>query len=210
MALLIHVFLRVTFDTAELTGCAWSAADALRLRHVPSPCRPWQAAQASLHGVGCAFRRLRIRSGGGTEHQYRKHDRKELPARAPKERAARILAPHDLLHAANSMFPFTIRGTIQRQAIRSWIGCDADAIGFRSSTGTGETRPGRSVHAAGSAFLMSSFLMSSMLPSCCFRRYDSLGDAPASRRLARAMAQAGENSTEAPSDGSPKLLMISV
>ena len=28
-------FLRVTFDTAELTGCAWSAADALRLRHVP-------------------------------------------------------------------------------------------------------------------------------------------------------------------------------
>jgi hypothetical protein len=30
------------------------------------------------------------------------------------------------------------------------------------------------------------------------------------RRLARAMAQAGENSTEAPSDGSPKLLMISV
>ncbi len=37
MALLIHAFLRVTFDTAELTGCAWSAADALRLRHVPSP-----------------------------------------------------------------------------------------------------------------------------------------------------------------------------
>src|SRR5580692_8233545 len=35
MALLIHAFLRVTFDTAELTG--WSAADALRLRHVPSP-----------------------------------------------------------------------------------------------------------------------------------------------------------------------------
>jgi hypothetical protein len=32
MALLIHAFLRVTFDTAELTGCAWSAADALRLR----------------------------------------------------------------------------------------------------------------------------------------------------------------------------------
>jgi hypothetical protein len=32
MALLIHAFLlRVTFDTAELTGCAWSAADALRL-----------------------------------------------------------------------------------------------------------------------------------------------------------------------------------
>src|SRR5580700_1371509 len=29
MALLIHAFLRVTFDTAELTGCAWSAADAL-------------------------------------------------------------------------------------------------------------------------------------------------------------------------------------
>ena len=37
MALLIHAFLRVTFDTAELTGCAWSAADVLRLRHVPSP-----------------------------------------------------------------------------------------------------------------------------------------------------------------------------
>src|SRR5260370_8800710 len=36
MALLIHAFLRVTFDTTELTGCAWSAADALRLRHVPS------------------------------------------------------------------------------------------------------------------------------------------------------------------------------
>ncbi len=36
MALLIHGFLRVAFDTAELTGC-WSAADALRLRHVPSP-----------------------------------------------------------------------------------------------------------------------------------------------------------------------------
>src|SRR5947208_11184667 len=34
MALLIHAFLRVT---AELTGCAWSAADVLRLRHVPSP-----------------------------------------------------------------------------------------------------------------------------------------------------------------------------
>jgi hypothetical protein len=37
MTLLIHAFLRVTVDTAELTGCAWSAADALRLRHVPSP-----------------------------------------------------------------------------------------------------------------------------------------------------------------------------
>jgi hypothetical protein len=37
MALLIHAFLRVTFDTAELTGCPWSSADALRLRHVPSP-----------------------------------------------------------------------------------------------------------------------------------------------------------------------------
>src|SRR6202049_429560 len=37
VTLLIHAFLRVTFDTAELTGCAWSAADGLRLRHVPSP-----------------------------------------------------------------------------------------------------------------------------------------------------------------------------
>src|SRR6266478_1576353 len=35
MTLLIHAFLRVTFDTAELTGCAWSAADALRLGHNP-------------------------------------------------------------------------------------------------------------------------------------------------------------------------------
>jgi TolB-like protein len=33
---------------------------------------------------------------------------------------------------------------------------------------------------------------SRLLPPCCFRRYDSLGDAAASRRLARAMAQAGE------------------
>ena len=45
------------------------------------------------------------------------------------------VASNEELHAANGMLPFTIRGTIQRQAIRMRDRRDADAIGFR--------RPGR-------------------------------------------------------------------
>ena len=36
MALLVHAFLRVAFDTAEVTGSPGERADALRLGHVPS------------------------------------------------------------------------------------------------------------------------------------------------------------------------------
>ena len=53
MALLIHAFLRVTFDTAELTGCVWSAVDALRLRHVPSPAIRFPERAEGVKGPKC-------------------------------------------------------------------------------------------------------------------------------------------------------------
>jgi hypothetical protein len=65
MTLLIHAFLRVTFDTAKLTGCAWSAADALRLRHVPSPAIRFPERAERVKGpkcLGCAPE-SRVRNG---------------------------------------------------------------------------------------------------------------------------------------------------
>jgi hypothetical protein len=49
--------------------------------------------EARLHRVGCAFRRLRWRDGGKTEHQRHKRDRRANPPHAAGERAARIVRP---------------------------------------------------------------------------------------------------------------------
>src|ERR1700738_5027035 len=75
MALLIHAFLRVTFDTAELTGCAWSAADALRFPHVPSPAIRFAERAEGLKGpkrshslAACRLATLVFRSALTPEH----------------------------------------------------------------------------------------------------------------------------------------------